>query len=378
LRFLGTAFSRHRLFLYFRNMLRLLMYLLVLLWCENAQAQDTARRRQPARMADSVQRRTVPARRDSAARRVTPVRRDTARIATASADTTRRLQATTDTALRAADSLRLAAARADSLRKDSIRIAHLKPTWQQDTAFTKFFRPPYMPERFSNSVVMVSKPFNRTGNEFLFYLLVGIVAFAGIIKTFFSRYFSSLFRLFVETSFRQKHTQEQGMQNMLPNFLMNILFVLSAGTLLGIVALRNFHLPYPPMLIVAGAIVLVLLVYLFKLLFIHFCGWVFQASREAFDYSFIVFLVNKIMGVLFIPIVLVLAYANADTFIVVSTVAAFITGALLLYRYAAAFAFIKGNLKINLLQFFVYFCAVELIPVLLIYKTAVNFLGVQN
>jgi hypothetical protein len=46
---------------------------------------------------------------------------------------------------------------------------------------------------------------------------------------------------------------------------------------------------------------------------------------------------------------------------------------LFLYRYLFSFGIIRSNLKVSALHFFLYLCAVELLPLLLIYKLVVNF-----
>jgi hypothetical protein len=52
-----------------------------------------------------------------------------------------------------------------------------------------------------------------------------------------------------------------------------------------------------------------LLVYLVKYLFLLFTGWVFNSQEATGSYVFVVFLVNKVMGVLLIPFLLIFAFA---------------------------------------------------------------------
>ena len=48
---------------------------------------------------------------------------------------------------------------------------------------------------------------------------------------------------------------------------------------------------------------------------------------------------------------------------------------LLLYRYIVSFATIRNTLKVNALHFFLYLCAVEIVPLMLIYKLMTDYIG---
>jgi len=72
-------------------------------------------------------------------------------------------------------------------------------------------------------VTIAAKPRATRPNDAVFYLLAGLVFLVGIIKFFFSRYFTNLFRVFFNTSLRQKQLREQLTQAPLPSLLMNIL-----------------------------------------------------------------------------------------------------------------------------------------------------------
>ena len=86
-------------------------------------------------------------------------------------------------------------------------------------------------------------------------------------------------------------------------------------------------------------------------------------------------MVNKMMGILLIPFLLILSFANATVVDVGITVSIGLIGLLYLYRYLVSFSAIRNKLKVNALHFFLYLCAVEVLPLLLIYKGLINYIA---
>jgi hypothetical protein len=117
------------------------------------------------------------------------------------------------------------------------------------------------------------------------------------------------------------------------------------------------------------------IVYFIKFLFIQFSGWVFNNTAAAKTYIFVVFLSNKIVGILLIPFLLVLSFSGEAIVQVALTISVFLLGAMLLYRYIVSMATFKQELSVNGVHFFIYLCTVEILPLLLIYKAAFNYVG---
>ncbi len=109
-------------------------------------------------------------------------------------------------------------------------------------------------------------------------------------------------------------------------------------------------------------------VYLVKYLVTLFAGLVFNVKDAAGTYSFIVFLVNRIMAIILLPLLVLLAFYDGDTRAVMFTIAASVVVILLVYRYILSLTVIRKNLKVSALHFFIYLCAVELMPLLVTYK----------
>jgi hypothetical protein len=117
---------------------------------------------------------------------------------------------------------------------------------------------------------------------------------------------------------------------------------------------------------------------MFKYLVIQFTGWVFNAKEPASTYSFIVFLINKMIGVALVPLLLLLAFSNGQVWDITITISTGVIVLLFLFRYIISLRIIRGALSINPLHFFIYLCAVELMPMLIIYKVLFKITGNSN
>jgi Domain of unknown function (DUF4271) len=209
----------------------------------------------------------------------------------------------------------------------------------------------------------------------LFYLIVGILFYFASIRIFFEKYFSNLMTLFFRVSLRQQQIREQVLQTPLPSLLLNILFVISAGLY------SCFLLHYSRWgadvnfwILFLNCMGLLAAIYLVKFLVLKFIGWVFSISRATDIYIFIVFLVNKMLGIFLLPFLIVIIFSNEDwrqVFITISLAMVFVLWG---YRILAAYRPIRNEIKLTPFYFFLYLCAFEIAPLLLIYKVLLTYL----
>jgi hypothetical protein len=208
-----------------------------------------------------------------------------------------------------------------------------------------------------------------------FYLLVAILFYFALIRIFFEKYFNNLMTLFFRVSLRQQQIREQVLQTPLPSLLLNILFVISAG-LYGCYLLQysqlgagiRFWVLYLNCMLLLGT------VYFAKFLVLKFIGWVFSISRATDIYIFIVFLVNKMLGIFLLPFLIVITFSGpqlGEVFITISLAMIFVLWS---YRILASYRPVHNEIKLTPFYFFLYLCAFEIAPLLLIYKVLLTYL----
>jgi hypothetical protein len=157
-------------------------------------------------------------------------------------------------------------------------------------------------------------PFVPSNKDYAFYILGGMLLLLGIIRMAFSKYFADLIRLFTKTTIQQKSLREQLLQNRLASLLMNLFFFISAGAFLFQVASYKNWLPtngvwWQQLLMCVG---LISSVYLVKYIGTAISGWLFGFKELAESYNFMVFLVNKVVGILLLPATIALALGAPD------------------------------------------------------------------
>ena len=208
-----------------------------------------------------------------------------------------------------------------------------------------------------------------TGKEYLFYYLILLFILFGLLRRAFTKYFYDLFRVFFKTTLKQRQTQEQLLQSTLASVLMNSFFVLCAGLYVNfllqyfqLVIADNFWLQY---VYCASALAAI---YSVKYLGLKITGWLFNVSNATDSYIFIVFIINKMLGIFLLPFLLLLAFANDPLYSSAMVISWLGIGLLLIYRFILSYRALRKEVKLNSFHFILYILGFEVIPLLLIYK----------
>ena len=208
-----------------------------------------------------------------------------------------------------------------------------------------------------------------SGKEYLFYYLVFLFILFGLLRRVFAKYFYDLFRVFFKTTLKQRQTQEQLLQSSLASVFMNSFFVLSAGLYVNfllqyfhLVISDNFWLQYVYCIGALG------IIYLVKFIGLKITGWLFNVSNTTDSYVFIVFIINKMLGIFLLPFLLLFAFANDPLYSSAMLISWIGLGLLLIYRFILSYSAVRKEVKLNSFHFILYILGFEVIPLLLIYK----------
>jgi len=270
---------------------------------------------------------------------------------------------------------------ADSITKnrtqratDSLLVLQKKKSIRDTASYKKLMTHPYLP--------MQTKPSFRINElriapnfDGRFYLIIGMLFYLAFIKVTFPKYFSNVFQLIFQSPIRQKQTREQLQQNNLASLFSNILFILNASIFVSLVAVKNAWVDLSLYSCIAYSAVGFTALYLFKFLFLWLSGWLFSQGEAIGNYSFIVFLTNKVMGVFLIPAILLLAFSPVSVQDFAYNSAIIIISILFVYRYLISFSIVRASLKVSAFHFFLYLCTCEVLPMLVLYKLTMDFIS---
>ncbi|HMH32336.1 MAG TPA: DUF4271 domain-containing protein, partial [Puia sp.] len=107
---------------------------------------------------------------------------------------------------------------------------------------------------------------------------------------------------------------------------------------------------------------------------LKFSGWIFSIQRATDTYIFIVFLTNKILGIFLLPFLIMLSFSGRVASEVLITISLLMVLLFYAYRFIVSYGPIRKEIKVNGFHFFLYLCAFEIAPLLLIYKVLLNYL----
>jgi hypothetical protein len=227
---------------------------------------------------------------------------------------------------------------------------------------------------FSAAPVIKTSVKRNSGKEILFYAIIAFLIAFALLRQAFPKYFHDLFRLFFRTTLKQRQIREQLMQTPLPSLLLNGFFAISAGMYINLLLdhykvkpVDNFWLSF------LYCVAAVSSIYFIKFIGLRLSGWLFNMQSAANAYIFVVFVVNKIIGIFLIPFVVMLALAKGVVYEIALMASWCMIAGLIFYRLILTFGAVHNQVRVNPFHFILYICAFEIAPILLLYKGLLVF-----
>jgi hypothetical protein len=203
----------------------------------------------------------------------------------------------------------------------------------------------------------------------LFYAIVALVLFFAIIRRAFPKYMQDLFRLFFRTTLKQRHLSDQLSQTPLPSFMLNLFFFLLAALYVSFWIEHGARNPFAGFWELFGYLVVAFAAaYLVKYITLRITGWVFRADDAVDSYLFTVFTINKMTGILLLPLVVLMAFSNEPVYSVALVLSWIGLIGLLLYRLFLSFGVVRKQVKLSGFHFLLYVAGFEIAPLLVVYK----------
>jgi hypothetical protein len=222
----------------------------------------------------------------------------------------------------------------------------------------------------SMPVAVLQNQRNPVIKDPVFYFTALLLLFLGILRVTFERYFSNLLRVFFNTSLRQSQLTDQLLQSKLPSLFFNIFFVVIGGLYVYLLLIYFGKATYVDWQVLCFCILAVFAIYLSKFIVLRFAGWLTGYKQEAETYVFIVFLINKMISLILVPLVVIIAFSGYQLSKVGVIVSFIVIGMMLILRFFRSYGLLQHRLKVSPFHFFLYIIGVELLPILLIYKGA--------
>jgi hypothetical protein len=240
---------------------------------------------------------------------------------------------------------------------------------------------PKPPQKHNNSQLSkkTAVSFSPASFDFYFYLLCGLLLFLGFTLRAFPKYYTDLYRVFSQSGFRQKSIRDQLLQNKVASLGLNTIFFLSGGIYIYLIATYNGLMPkgiwYFHIFICVSFL---MVIYGVKYIALVIGGWIFSAKELVTSYNFLVFFVNKITGLVLLPVIVVLWLGNQVLHPFFAVASLILVSLLFLYRYFLILPMVRNRSGVSSLHFFIYLCTFEILPIMVLVKYLINFLINSN
>ena len=211
--------------------------------------------------------------------------------------------------------------------------------------------------------------------DILFYALIALLLLYGFVINIFPQYIPKLFSQFSQSSLRMMQHREQLLQNSMASLILNLSFVMSFSLMATLIIFSNHLLPINFWQGYLYMCMFFLVLYIGKYICLTIAGYIFNTKDLVQTYIFVVFMINKVLGILLIPFVLILAFAKPYLHPFAIAGAGFLMVLLILYRYLFSLTSVRNKLHISSFHFFLYLCAFEILPLLILYKIIVQYFG---
>ncbi|MCQ2959838.1 MAG: DUF4271 domain-containing protein [Bacteroidales bacterium] len=210
-------------------------------------------------------------------------------------------------------------------------------------------------------------------NGWMFWTLLASLVVFGITKIVFHKGANSLFSHTFNFSFAQKEFHKAGENSQLASFILQCLFAFNAG-LFAFFALKvnlNWEeIPTTQAILCTGILTIgILLLYFFKKMFYYFLSGVFDRREYAYECVFNIYLFNRVLGICLYPIVIALAFVSSNVISpnLLLNIGYILIGLFFAFRIYREIQISLKN-KISIFYIFLYFCTLEILPILLLVK----------
>lgn len=209
----------------------------------------------------------------------------------------------------------------------------------------------------------------RQHEEWLFYTFAGLFFFIGLINARYSDYLTKLIRGYVNEGFIFFQVKEQLSQYPIASLLMNLFFFIAATFFIFFgLSIKGVNFPVEEWEFLIFIFLTLVLVYLTKFIFLAALGWVFNQQDVFKNYTFIIFLNNKIMGLLLFLFSFLMAFAQLSGALTIGKIAVVVLAVSFLFRFFKGFSLLAKQAKLSLFSFTLAVLSLEILPTAVLIK----------
>ena len=216
-------------------------------------------------------------------------------------------------------------------------------------------------------------PINHEITDWFTVSLIMLVGFFTWFRVFYYRIFRQLFTAFFNITTTNQIVRDESVLLQRASLVLSVISYMLMGLFIyQLSIIQNWNIPY-----LQGGLmrfiflsVAIAAAYSVKMISLRFFSSVFSLDRPVALYIFNIFLMVMMVGLLLLPVNILIAYAPAFIRHWVIGITTGLIGLLFLYRLVRAAGIWTGIPGFSLFYLFLYLCAFEIAPLLIIWKAA--------
>lgn len=214
--------------------------------------------------------------------------------------------------------------------------------------------------------------------NFRFLLTLAMLIFLAVSLSIYRSQMIRAYQAFTNENVLRMLHREKGTVAYVPYYILYILFLFNLGVYIYLL-LRYYNLA--PAISNATLLMMttggVASLFFLKHLVIKFLGWVFPIQKEASIYSMTITIFGVILSIVLFVANVTIAYAPPQIIPSIIYFSFIIIGIVYFFRSIRGLSIASKFLNHNKFHFFIYLCAVEIAPVLILWKIATSGAGIQ-
>ncbi len=201
----------------------------------------------------------------------------------------------------------------------------------------------------------------------LFYLFLGILFFIAFIRISYSKEFAELFLIFKSISINQQLFRDTLTGLKIASVWLNVNLVLVAGIYLLLLS-RYFHLYDGGIKFLLFLVVTVTVLLSIRYSLLKIAASLFPFKKEINFYHFNELQINRLTGLLILPLAIVIAFSPAPVSSYALYLSIVLLAVMLLFRYLRGFVIGSEYFIRYKFHFLIYICTLEIAPVVILVK----------
>lgn len=212
----------------------------------------------------------------------------------------------------------------------------------------------------------------KQSSMWIFYVLLSIVIYFTFIRNIFYKSLPVIFQAYWNDRAIHQFTRDDNFFKSRNSIFYFVLFSMVYATIAYfIIEYFGYRMSHEGLELYYLIIAVLSIFYIAKYLLMKLMGYIFSVQRLISGYLAIISVSNLVYSIISIPFLIFFNYINSEykIYVLFIILIAFIFNTV--YKYLRTGAFLKNNFQFPIFYLFLYLCAFEIMPLLIIYKVFV-------